>query len=49
VIPVYQGMIQTDNIKRLNIAGRHVTEYLIKLLMLRGYAFNSSADFEVVR
>lgn len=49
VIPVYQGMIQSDNIKRLNIAGRHVTEYLIKLLMLRGYAFNSSADFEVVR
>ena len=38
-----------DNIKRLNLAGRHVTEYLIKLLMLRGYAFNSSADFEVVR
>jgi actin-related protein 2 len=49
VIPVYQGMIQSDNIKRLNIAGRHVTEYLIKLLMRRGYAFNSSADFEVVR
>ena len=38
-----------DNIKRLNLAGRHVTEYLIKLLMLRGYAFNSSAVFEVVR
>lgn len=49
VIPVYEGMIQTDNIKRLNIAGRHVTEYLIKLLMLRGYAFNSTADFELVR
>lgn len=26
-----------------------MTEYLIKLLMLRGYAFNSSADFELVR
>lgn len=49
VIPVFEGMIQTDNIKRLNIAGRHVTEYLIKLLMLRGYAFNSTADFELVR
>lgn len=49
VIPVYEGMIQMDNIKRLNIAGRHVTQYLIKLLMLRGYAFNSSADFELVR
>jgi len=49
VIPVYEGMIQENAIKRLNIAGRHVTEYLIKLLMLRGYAFNSSADFEMVR
>ena len=49
VIPVYEGMIQSDNIKRLNIAGRHVTEYLIKLLMHRGYSFNSSADFELVR
>ena len=34
---------------RINIAGRHVTEYLNKLLMLRGYALNSSADFELVR
>jgi actin-related protein 2 len=49
VIPVYEGMIQSDNIKRLNIAGRHVTEYLIKLLMLRGYSFNGSADYELVR
>lgn len=49
VIPVFEGHIQTDAIKRLNIAGRHVTEYLIKLLMIRGYAFNSSANFEVIR
>jgi actin-related protein 2 len=32
VIPVFEGNIQTDNIRRLDIAGRHVTEYLIKLL-----------------
>lgn len=49
VIPVFEGIVQMNNIKRLNIAGRHVTQYLIKLLMLRGYAFNSSADFELVR
>lgn len=49
VIPVVDGFIQNNSIGRLNIAGRHVTEYLIKLLMLRGYAFNSSADFELVR
>jgi hypothetical protein len=30
-------------------AGRDITEYLIKLLLLRGYAFNHTADFETVR
>ena len=49
VIPVHEGMIFTEGIKRLNVAGRHVTEYLIKLLLHRGYSFNSSADFELVR
>lgn len=49
VIPVFEGNVQSNAIKRLNIAGRHVTDYLIKLLMLRGYAFNSSANFELVR
>jgi len=48
-IPVYEGMAFADQIKRLNVAGRHVTDYLIKLLLFRGYAFNSSADFETVR
>jgi len=49
VIPVTHGMVQRHAIKRLNLAGRHVTNYLVRLLMLRGYAFNSSADFETVR
>lgn len=48
-IPVYDGFPLTDQVKRLNVAGRHITEYLIKLLLIRGYAFNSSADFETVR
>ena len=26
-----------------------MTDYLIKLLMFRGYAFNSSANFELIR
>ncbi|KAF8997876.1 Actin/actin-like protein [Cyathus striatus] len=33
----------------LDIAGRDVTRYLIKLLLMRGYAFNRTADFETVR
>lgn len=35
--------------RRLDIAGRDITMYMIKLLLLRGYAFNHSADFETVR
>ena len=48
-IPVYQGVPFYNQIKRLNVAGRHVTDYLNKLLLIRGYAFNSSADFETLR
>ena len=49
VIPVVEGYIFRHAIQRLNLAGRHITKYLVKLLMMRGYAFNSSADFETVR
>ena len=48
-IPVMEGFALYDQVKRLNVAGRHITDYLIKLLLIRGYAFNSSADFETVR
>lgn len=49
VIPVVDGYIQQHAVRRLNLAGRHVTNYLVRLLMQSGYAFNSSADFETVR
>jgi len=48
-IPVVSNTIEHHNIVRLNIAGRHITDYLIRLLQVKGYAFNSSADFEIVR
>jgi len=49
VVPVWEGIVPPTLIKRLNVAGRHITRYLIKLLQVRGYAFNRSADFETVR
>lgn len=49
VVPVYEGFSLPHLIKRLDVAGRDVTRYLIKLLLLRGYAFNRTADFETVR
>uniref|UniRef100_A0A6T0ER23 Actin-related protein 2 n=1 Tax=Emiliania huxleyi TaxID=2903 RepID=A0A6T0ER23_EMIHU len=49
IVPVYEGYALPANIRRLDVAGRHMTEYLIKLLLLRGYTFNRSADYETVR
>jgi actin-related protein 2 len=49
VVPVWEGICPPNLIRRLNVAGRHITRYLIKLLQVRGYAFNRSADFETVR
>ena len=48
-IPISNGTILRNYIEKLNIAGRHITEYLIRLLQVKGYAFNSSSDFEFVR
>lgn len=49
IVPVYEGFALPHLTRRLDVAGRDVTKHLIKLLLLRGYAFNHSADFETVR
>ncbi|KAI5629063.1 actin-related protein 2 [Silurus asotus] len=49
ICPVYEGFSLPHLTRRLDIAGRDITRYLIKLLLLRGYAFNQTADFETVR
>uniref|UniRef100_A0A673BYY2 Zgc:101810 n=1 Tax=Sphaeramia orbicularis TaxID=375764 RepID=A0A673BYY2_9TELE len=49
ICPVYEGFSLPHLTRRLDIAGRDITRYLIKLLLLRGYAFNHTADFETVQ
>lgn len=49
IVPVYEGYAMPHLTRRLDVAGRDVTRYLIKLLLMRGYAFNRTADFETVR
>ncbi|KAI9199472.1 actin family [Polychytrium aggregatum] len=49
IVPVYDGYALPNLTRRLDVAGRDITRYLIKLLLLRGYAFNRTADFETVR
>ncbi|XP_073278780.1 actin-related protein 2 isoform X2 [Primulina huaijiensis] len=49
VVPVVDGYSFPHLTKRMNVAGRHITSYLVDLLMRRGYAMNRTADFETVR
>eukprot|EP01086_Lenisia_limosa_P001976 TRINITY_DN141_c0_g1_i2.p1 TRINITY_DN141_c0_g1~~TRINITY_DN141_c0_g1_i2.p1 ORF type:complete len:389 (-),score=142.42 TRINITY_DN141_c0_g1_i2:36-1202(-) len=49
IVPVFEGYSLPHLTRRLDVAGRDITRYLIKLLLLRGYAFNRTADFETVR
>lgn len=49
VVPVYDGVTPDGLISKLNVAGRHMTERLIKLLQMRGYSFNRSADMATVQ
>ncbi|CAG8454618.1 4319_t:CDS:2 [Ambispora leptoticha] len=49
IVPIYDGFALPHQTRRLDVAGRDVTRYLIKLLLLRGYAFNRTADFDTVQ
>jgi actin, other eukaryote len=43
------GHIVPDGIRRVDLAGRDLTETLIHLLAERGYAFTTTMDHEIVR
>jgi actin-related protein 2 len=49
IVGVYEGFVPQHLTRRLDVAGRHLTRYLIKLLLLRGYAFNRTADFQTIQ
>ncbi|CAJ0920165.1 21329_t:CDS:2 [Entrophospora sp. SA101] len=48
-VPVYEGFALPHAIRRVDIAGRDVTEYLQLLLRRSGYNFHTTAEKEVVR
>ncbi|PSC73391.1 actin related 2 [Micractinium conductrix] len=48
-VPVVDGYSAPHLVRRLDLAGRHLTAYLADLLARRGYSLNRSADFDTVR
>ena len=48
-VPIYEGYSLPHAIMRINLAGRTLTEHMVKILSEVGHNFSTSAEKEIVR
>lgn len=48
-VPVYEGFAVPSSIRRIDVAGRDITEHMQLLLRKAGHVFHTSAEKEIVR